>query len=87
MVCTLASSNLRDLHSNTCPCMPQALLAKQGRSAQFNSAADRDAYLRGEVSQLEEARAKLVGTRTELQAEAQSLNGELMDISQVSMKT
>ena len=58
------------------------LYQKQGRDAQFSSAAERDEWLRGEASTLEQALAVKRCSHTELEAQVQQASAELMDLSQ-----
>lgn len=64
-------------------CAAQVLYAKQGRSSQFGSRQERDAFIQGEVKQLETAAAVSRSSHAELQAQIGQLSGLLMDLSQV----
>ena len=65
----------------------QALYQKQGRSAQFSSVAERDRWLNEKVKKLQEAQGKTAATRRAIQSTAAGLNTELMELSQVWVRT
>ena len=58
------------------------LYQKQGRNAQFGSAAERDEWLRSEAATLEQALAVKRRSHAELEAQVQQASAELMDLSQ-----
>lgn len=58
------------------------LYQKQGRNAQFGSAAERDEWLRSEAATLEQALAVKRRSHAELEAQVQQASAELIDLSQ-----
>ncbi|KIZ01960.1 Structural maintenance of chromosomes protein 3, partial [Monoraphidium neglectum] len=56
----------------------QALMSKQGRSSQFASQGERDAFLKGEAKKLQDAAAKQESARAALQQQVEELNAVLM---------
>lgn len=62
--------------------MLQVLYQKQGRNAQFDSAEERDDWLRSEAKTLEEALVVKRRNLAELEAQVQQASTELMDLSQ-----
>ncbi|KAK9807008.1 hypothetical protein WJX72_010649 [[Myrmecia] bisecta] len=60
----------------------QALYQKQGRSSQFGSAAERDAWIAKEVKQAEETLAKKEASLKTLQEQASLANAQIMELSQ-----
>ena len=61
----------------------QALYQKQGRSSQFSSRQERDAWLGDEVKTLERAAAVKRSSAADLRSQVQQLSSQLMDLSQV----
>lgn len=71
------------LKHDGCCVMLQVLYQKQGRNAQFDSAEERDNWLRSEAKTLEEALVVKRRNHAELEAQVQQASTELMDLSQV----
>ena len=61
----------------------QALYQKQGRSSQFSSRQERDAWIGDEVKTLERAAAVKRSSAADLRSQVQQLSSQLMDLSQV----
>ena len=61
----------------------QALYQKQGRSSQFSSRQERDAWIGDEVKTLERAAAVKRSSAADLRTQVQQLSSQLMDLSQV----
>ena len=61
----------------------QALYQKQGRSSQFGSRQERDAWIGEEVRTLERAAAVKRSSAADLRSQVQQLSQQLMDLSQV----
>lgn len=61
----------------------QALYQKQGRSSQFGSRQERDAWISEEVRTLERAAAVKRSSAAELRSQVQQLSSQLMELSQV----
>ncbi|KAG0254731.1 Structural maintenance of chromosomes protein 3, partial [Actinomortierella ambigua] len=60
----------------------QGLYAKQGRSGQFRTKAERDAWLRKEIQEIQGSHATLTTRRALMEQEMTTLNGKLTELEQ-----
>ena len=77
--------NLNNTQGIAFPVVAQALYQKQGRSSQFASVAERDAWIRAELKQLEKVAAKKHASQTDILAQTQQLSAELLELSQACL--